>query len=67
MSQKSLLDDRIAELEKDIAELVKAEKADIKKVEKQLAAMNVEKKSSAFYTLLMAMQLVSSEINQIPT
>ena len=41
MSQKSLLDDRIAELEKDIAEL-EAEKAELKKVEKQLAAMNVE-------------------------
>ena len=41
MSQKSLLDDRIAELEKDIAEL-EAEKAEMKKVEKQLAAMNVE-------------------------
>ena len=39
-----MLDDRIAELEKDIAEL-EAEKAELKKVEKQLAAMNVEKKS----------------------
>ena len=52
MSQKSLLDDRIAELEKDIAEL-EAEKAEMKKVEKQLAAMNVElsleKKSEELY------------------